>query len=163
MMRWQLVVMFLLFCAPAAAQTQAIDAASQRVLNMTRANGMAVAVIEDGQVRHVAAFGMRNAKGEKLQTDTVMYGASLTKAVFATAVMQLVDAGRLDLDRPLAAYLEKPLPDYAPYAALKNDPRWQQITARHALTHSTGFANFAFLEPERKLRIHFDPGTRYAY
>jgi CubicO group peptidase (beta-lactamase class C family) len=32
-----------------------------------------------------------------------------------------------------------------------------------ALTHSTGFANFAFLEPDGKLRIHFDPGTRFAY
>jgi CubicO group peptidase (beta-lactamase class C family) len=32
-----------------------------------------------------------------------------------------------------------------------------------ALTHSTGFANFAFLEPDHKLRIHFDPGTRFAY
>jgi CubicO group peptidase (beta-lactamase class C family) len=31
------------------------------------------------------------------------------------------------------------------------------------LTHSTGFPNFAFLEPDRKLHIHFDPGTRYAY
>lgn len=164
MMRWQFVVMFLLACAPATAQTSAvIDAATQRVLNVTRANGLAVAMIEDGQVHHVAAFGSRNAQGEKLQTDTVMYGASLTKAVFAYAVMQLVDARRLDLDRPLAAYLEKPLTDYTPYAALKDDPRWRKITARHALTHSTGFANFAFLEPGRKVRIHFDPGTRYAY
>ena len=31
------------------------------------------------------------------------------------------------------------------------------------LTHSTGFANFAFLEPEKKLRIHFNHGTRFSY
>lgn len=31
------------------------------------------------------------------------------------------------------------------------------------LTHSSGFANFAFLEPDRKLRLHFAPGSRYAY
>src|SRR3982750_1064663 len=31
------------------------------------------------------------------------------------------------------------------------------------LTHSTGFANFAFLEPDQKLRIHFEPGSRFAY
>ncbi len=32
-----------------------------------------------------------------------------------------------------------------------------------ALTHSTGFHNFWFIEPDRKLRIHFDPGSRYSY
>lgn len=31
------------------------------------------------------------------------------------------------------------------------------------LTHSTGFANFAYLEPDEKLRIHFEPDSRYAY
>ena len=37
------------------------------------------------------------------------------------------------------------------------------ITPRIALTHSTGFANFSFLEPDKKLHIHFQPGTRYSY
>jgi hypothetical protein len=32
-----------------------------------------------------------------------------------------------------------------------------------ALTHSTGFHNFWFIEPDQKLRIHFDPGSRYSY
>lgn len=164
---WHSFVMALLLVgAPTAAQVPAadvVDAAARRVMAETRANGLAVAVIDAGQVRHVAAFGVRNAQGDRLETDTVMYGASLTKAVFAYVVMQLVDAGRLDLDRPLAAYLPRPLPDYAPYAALGDDPRWKAITARHALTHSTGFANFSFLEPDRRVHIHFDPGTRYAY
>lgn len=140
-----------------------IDAAARQVLSDSRAHGLAVAVIDQGQVRHVAAFGTRNARGDRLETDTVMYGASLTKAVFAYVVMQLVDQGRLDLDAPLASYLDKPLPEYAAYASLARDSRWRQITARHALTHATGLANFAFLEPDRQLHIHFVPGTRYAY
>ena len=41
------------------------------------------------------AYGIRNAKGDPLTTDTVMYGASLTKTVFAYTVMQLVDQGKL--------------------------------------------------------------------
>ncbi len=32
-----------------------------------------------------------------------------------------------------------------------------------ALTHSTGFSNFFFIEPEQKLRIHFEPGTHFSY
>ncbi|NJO12339.1 MAG: beta-lactamase family protein [Gammaproteobacteria bacterium] len=46
---------------------------------------------------------------------------------------------------------------------MRGDERWRRITPRMLLTHSAGFANFAFLEPDGKLRMHFDPGTRYAY
>ncbi|WP_422016385.1 serine hydrolase domain-containing protein [Roseateles sp.] len=154
--------------APLPSRT-AIDDEVARLMAATQARGIAVAVIEDGQVRHVRAYGQRNAAGEPLLQDTVMYGASLTKAVFAYTVMQLVEAGKLDLDRPLAAYLDKPLPDYpddrryGPWSGLAGDARWRQLTARMLLTHSSGFANFAFLEPDGRLRMHFDPGTRYAY
>ena len=154
---------------PAIPPVAAIDAEARRLMAATQARGMAVAVVNAGQVVHIAAYGQRNAAGEPLQTDTVMYGASLTKAVFGHFVMQLVDEGKLDLDRPLAAYLDRPLPDYpndpksGPWRHLANEPRWRQLTARMLLTHSSGFANFAFLEPDRRLRMHFDPGTRYAY
>jgi len=154
---------------PAFPTGAAIDAEARRLMAATQARGMAVAVVNAGQVVHIAAYGERNAAGEPLQTDTVMYGASLTKAVFGHFVMQLVDEGKLDLDRPLAAYLDRPLPDYpsdprsGPWSHLADEPRWRQLTARMLLTHSSGFANFAFLEPDRQLRMYFDPGTRYAY
>lgn len=140
-----------------------VDAAVRRIMAETHANGLALAIIDQGRVHYVQAYGIRNAQGEKLQTDTVLYGASLTKLVFAHAVMQLVDAGQLDLDAPFAGLLEKPLPEYPAYAGLAGDPRWQALIPRMALTHSTGFANFAFLEPDRKVRIHFQPGSRFAY
>jgi len=154
---------------PAIPPATAIAAEAARLMAATQAQGLALAVVNAGQVVHIAAYGRRNAAGEPLQTDTVMYGASLTKAVFGYFVMQLVDEGKLDLDRPLAAYLDRPLPDYSnlltPYSwrHLASDDRWRRLTARMLLTHSSGFANFAFLEPDRRLRMHFDPGTRYAY
>jgi len=158
---------------PAGPPVHPVDAIAARAMQATGARGLAIAIVEGGEVTHVGAYGERNAQGEPLTVDTVMYGASLTKAVFATTVMQLVDAGRLDLDRPIAALLPKPLPDYgddaavvrayANYAPLAGDPRWQHITPRMALSHSTGFANFFFLEEDRQARIHFEPGTRYAY
>lgn len=151
----------------------AIDAAVHKAMQTTGAQGLALAVIDDGKVRYVKAFGKRNANGERLRTDTVMYGASLTKTVFAYTVLRLVDRGALDLDKPIAAYLDKSLPDYdpesifpdkyGPYRDLKSDDRWRKITPRMALTHSTGFANFWWLEPDKKLRINFEPGSRYAY
>ena len=102
-----------------------------------------------------------------------MYGASLTKTVFAYTVMQLVDQGRLTLDTPLKDDLDRPLPSYGPdpvfpdkygpYKDLAGDPRWEKITPRMCLTHTTGFSNFWFIEPDGKLRIHFEPGTRFSY
>lgn len=154
---------------PALPGREAIATEVARLMTATHAQGLAVAVVDGGQVVHVGAYGRRNAAGEPLLPDTVMYGASLTKAAFAYSVMQLVDLGKLDLDRPLADYLAKPLPDYpdekkyGPWSQLAGDQRWRRLTARMLLTHSSGFANFPFLEPDGRLRMHFDPGTRYAY
>jgi CubicO group peptidase (beta-lactamase class C family) len=161
----------------AAAQSipegAAIDRAVGKVMAQTHANGLAVAVIDRGKVGYVHAYGIRNAKGDPLTTDTVMYGASLTKTVFAYTVMQLVDQGKLKLDAPIKDDLDKPLPSYGPdpvfpdksgpYKDLADDPRWEKITPGMCLTHSTGFSNFWFIEPDQKLHIHFDPGTRFSY
>jgi CubicO group peptidase (beta-lactamase class C family) len=167
------------FCLPFAVVAQtipsgaAIDAEVGKIMNHTRAQGMAVAVIDHGKVSYVQSYGIRNAKGHPLTTDTVMYGASLTKTVFAYTVMQLVDQGKINLDTPIEADLDKPLPSYAPdpvfpdkygpYKDLADDPRWEKITPRMCLTHTTGFSNFWFIEPDQKLHIHFEPGTHFSY
>jgi CubicO group peptidase (beta-lactamase class C family) len=151
----------------------AIDAEVSKLMTRTHANGMAIAIIDHGKVGYVHSYGIRNAKGDPLTTDTVMYGASLTKTVFAYTVMQLVDQGKIKLDTPIKDDLDNPLPTYGPdpvfpdkygpYKDLADDPRWERITPRMALTHSTGFSNFWFIEPDQKLHIHFDPGTHYSY
>jgi CubicO group peptidase (beta-lactamase class C family) len=172
-------LLFALFCPPLTVVAQtipsgaAIDTEVSNIMNRTHAKGMAVAVINHGAVGYVQAYGIRNAKGDPLAKDTVLYGASLTKTVFAYTVMQLVDRGTLNLDTPIKNDLDKPLPGYGPdpvfpdkygpYKDLAGDPRWERITPRMCLTHSTGFSNFWFVEPDRKLRIHFDPGTHFSY
>jgi CubicO group peptidase (beta-lactamase class C family) len=146
-----------------------VSALAEQAMRDTNARGLAVAVIDNGKVASVQAFGERNAKGEPLTTDTVMYGASITKAVFAYTVMQLVDEAKVDLDKPIADYLAKPLPQYGNLDAYGNwgdlagDERWRKLTPRILLTHSSGFANFSWDEPDQKLRIRFDPGSRYSY
>ena len=147
-----------------------LDTHIRQGMARTQTQGLAIAIVDEGKVTQVKTWGKRNAKGDPLQPETVMYGASLTKAVFAYTVMQLVDEGKLNLDTSIANYLPKPLPDYADearkYAAwqhLAGDERWRKLTPRILLTHSSGFSNFGFLEPDGKLRFHFDPGTRYAY
>ena len=174
-----LSALFATFFVPPAALAQtipdaaSIDAKVSKLMSSTHANGLAIAVIDHGKVGYLHAYGIRNAKGDPLTTDTVMYGASLTKTVFAYTVMQLVDQGKLNLDTPIKDDLDNPLPTYGPdpifpdkhgpYPDLATDPRWEKITPRMCLTHSTGFNNFWFIEPDQKLHIHFDPGTRYSY
>jgi CubicO group peptidase (beta-lactamase class C family) len=170
---------FAAFCISVGAVAQtipsgaAIDAEISKIMSQTNAKGIAVAVVDRGKVGYVHAYGIRNAKGDPLTTDTVMYGASLTKTVFAYTVMQLVDQGKLKLDTPIKDDLDNPLPSYGPdpvfpdkhgpYKDLADDSRWEKITPRMCLTHSTGFSNFWFIEPDQRLHIHFEPGTRYSY
>ena len=152
------------------APPPSLDSFVREGMSQTKTQGLAIAVIEDGQVTQVRSWGLRNAKGEALTPDTVMYGASLTKAVFAYVVMQLSEEGTLDLDTSIATYLPKPLPEYidnssknAAWQYLAGDERWRKLTPRILLTHSSGLPNFASQEPDGRLRLHFEPGTRYAY
>ena len=149
--------------ARAASDYRKLDADIDRLAALGKVPGVAVAVVEQGKVVHVVAKGVRNQKGDVLTPDTIMYAASITKAAFAYYVMMLVDEGKLDLDKPIATYLPKPLPEYKAYADLAGDPRWRAITPRMLMTHSAGFPNFRWLNPDEKLDIKFDPGTRYAY
>lgn len=152
-----------------ARSARAIDAEVAAAMAATGSKGFALATVENGKVAYVKAYGARNAKGDPLTTDTIMYVASITKVAFAYTVLQLVDQGKIGLDTPIDRYLAKPLPDYpdddryANYSALKGDERWRKLTPRILLSHRSGFANFGFLEPDQKLKFHFEPGARYGY
>jgi CubicO group peptidase (beta-lactamase class C family) len=151
---------------------EAVDAEVHRMMADTGAKGLALAVIDQGVVRQVSVYGARNAVGDPLQRDTIMYGASLTKMTFGYMVAQLAEEGLIDLDRSITDYLPQPLPayiapeiedDYARWSDLAGDDRWKRLTPRLLLNHASGFANFGFLEPDGKLRFHFDPGAQYGY
>lgn len=155
--------------AAADSLSSKLDVQVPRLMEETGTKGLAIAVIENGRVRHVRTWGSRNSNGDPLTTSTVMYGASLTKAVFAYTVMQLAEEGTINLDKSIGEYLPKPLPDYpeedkySSWPDLAGDERWRMLTPRILLNHGSGFANFGFLEPDKKLRFHFAPGARYAY
>lgn len=153
---------------PAIPDGSAIDAEAKQLMKRENVQGLSIAVIDAGKIEYVAAYGHRNvARDLPLTTSTIMYGASLTKTAFTYMLLQLVDEGRLDLDASIATLLPRPLPEYNgedyDYTDLASDKRWKLLTPRILLTHSSGFANFRWLEPDKKLRFHFTPGTRYAY
>lgn len=134
-------------------------------------HGLAISIFNHDEPVYKKTFGYKNATTkEPIRTDCNIYGASLSKAVFATFVMQLVEKGTLNLDKPLQSYLPKPIYDYTPtkkwhdnYLDLKEDTLYAKITARMCLDHTSGFPNWRWDEPDQKLRVKATPGSRYSY
>lgn len=144
--------------------TTEIESRVTKLMSAARVTGLSIAVINDSKIVYVKSFGFKNKeKNQPLTENTVMYGASFTKAVFAYLVMQLVEKGILDLDKPVYQYLEKPLPEYEKYKDLAGDERYKLITARMLLSHTAGFPNWRWINPDEKLDIKFTPGSKYSY
>jgi CubicO group peptidase (beta-lactamase class C family) len=140
------------------------DATVLRAMHQARVPGLGVVVLNHGSVTYANTFGDRDTADHKPFTpDTVITAASLTKPVFAVLVLQLVEQGTLDLDRPVVGYLTRPLPEYGRYQDLASDARYAQITLRMLLDHTSGLPNWRWLTDDRKLRIYFTPGSRFAY
>jgi CubicO group peptidase (beta-lactamase class C family) len=123
--------------------------------------GLSVAVILDGETVRAEGFGVRRAdaaEAGEVGPDTVFGAASLTKPVFAYAVMKLVDEGLIDLDRPLVEYLD--------YEDLAHDERARAITTRMVLSHTTGLPNWRprhWTDDPGPLATEFEPGERWQY
>ena len=155
---------WLVVCAGHLAQAHALESEAPRVIARLQSlipelmhegevPGLAIALVQDGEGVWSAGFGVKNAKTrERVDDDTVFEAASLGKPVFAYAVFKLVDAGKLDIDKPLCRYWPAGCDAGA-------DPRMSQVTARHVLSHTTGLPNWR----NGALEIHFTPGERFSY
>lgn len=111
--------------------------------------GLAVATLTDGTL-HTTYLGTWDTV--PITVETIWPVASLTKPVFSAGVLQLVQQGLLDLDRPLQAYLPQPY--------LNGVDFLDEITARHTLTHTSGLPNW---RDSQGLRTGFRPGSHFSY
>lgn len=153
--------------------TISVDSLQRKIEYLMKAanvSGVAISIFNENKPVLSKTFGLADVqKNIPLQYTSVMYAASFAKTVFAYIAMQLVQEKVLDLDKPLIEYLDKALPDYVingwkrGYQDLKNDDRHKKITARMCLNHTTGFPNWRWFEGDKKLKIKFEPGTRYSY
>lgn len=152
------------------------SALTGRIEALTRAanvHGLTVTIFNDAEKVYSRAFGLADKPaGRPLRTDTEMYGASLSKAVFSVLVMKLVEQGVLDLDKPLQEYAKDPLWQnrassesawHEDLSDLRAEPRYQRITARMSMSHTTGLPGWRWYEPDQKLHIHFEPGSQFSY
>ena len=151
-----------------------LDARITSLIKAAKVSGIAISILNTNQIVYWKSFGYANHDKEtSLQINHSFYGASLSKAVFGYLVAILASEGVIDLDKPLQQYLDFPLFElgnmWYGFQDLENDKRYEQITARMCLSHTTGFQNWRWIdrpgsaENDKKLKIFFDPGTQYFY
>jgi len=139
-----------------ATPIDSVDSFLQKKMDSLRIPGLSIAIINDGKVAYHKALGYANKEKKVPVTNkTIFEGASLSKSVFASFVMTFVEEEKLDLDKPLYQYL--------PYPDIEHDERYKKITARMVLSHRSGFPNWRENEPDKELKIKFEPDTDYEY
>jgi CubicO group peptidase (beta-lactamase class C family) len=144
------------------------DAFARKTLEAAHITGAQIAMLDRGRLVWSAAYGLRRREPAlPMDRETTTWAASITKGVFGTYVMQLVERGDLSLDVPVAKQLPKPLDSYDAYretgSAIVAEPGWPAVTPRMLLAHTSGLNNFASMEPDKKMHLHFAPGTKFQY
>ncbi|MBV8327748.1 serine hydrolase domain-containing protein [Chryseobacterium sp.] len=151
-------------------QPHQLDLVIKKLMDTAKVTGLSIAVFNHNKPVYIRSFGYADlSKQQKTDTATIYWSCSLSKTVFSYIVLKMRDKGMINLDTPLVKYLKKPLYDYTftkktrGYQDIKGDRRFEKITARMCLDHTTGFPNYRGFEPDGKLVIKYDPGTRYSY
>lgn len=137
----------------ASERFDAIAADLPAMMAVAGVPGVSVAILEGDDVTTRGIGVTRAGEAKAVTADTVVEAASLSKPVFAYLVLQLVSEGVIDLDRPLRDSLPLPNP---------SDARAKTITARHALSHSTGWRNWRNSSTQA-LTADFEPGSGFGY
>lgn len=136
-----------------------------KLMEKTRIQGLQIALIRNGKVVHKQSFGVKNgATGAPVTDETIFEAASLTKPLFAYAVMRMVDEGLIDLDKPILSYLPREQVEQGLGHPLEEDgfrlDWFEKITARHVLSHSAGTPHG---EGGTPYPLHFEPGSQWKY
>ncbi len=127
-----------------------------QLMDSANVPGLSIVLMRNNKVVYSQGYGLTKANSTQRVTPTTIFeAASLSKPVFAYAVLQLVEQGLLDLDKPLYEYL--PYPDAAA------DARYQNITARLVLSHQSGFPNWRKNRKSPQLAMAYSPGERFGY
>ena len=152
---------------PARSAAAGVDEYVRAQMERQHIPGLSLAVVKDGRVVYQNAYGLADLElNVPVTADTVFQIQSVTKPFTATAIMMLVEEGKVALDDPVSKYL-----DGTPES-------WKPVTVRHLLNHTSGIKDF-INEPTASLRLDvseqevlaataprpldFTPGERYAY
>ena len=132
-----LALMHRVFAKPASAKPitndtsyDAVDAYVEQQMRRLNIPGASLAIVEDDKITHLRGFGRARPGGEVPTPQTPFFIGSLTKSITALAVMQLVEAGKVELDAPVQCYL--------PWFRVADLQASAQMTVRHLLNQTSG-------------------------
>jgi CubicO group peptidase (beta-lactamase class C family) len=148
-----------------AARADHVDDYVRAQMQAFHLPGVSIAIVEDGKIVRIGAYGLADVnRGTAATAETVYKIGSVSKQFIATAIMLLVQDGRLDIDRPVSRYLEG-----TPAA-------WQAITVRHVLAHTAGLVRESpAFDPMKAtsdaeivnalytVPLRFPPGSKWEY
>ncbi len=158
----------LLFGQLPSAESQKIDAIANEALKDTAAPGVSIALVKDGKVAYVKAYGYARLDPATPARPEMHYCiGSVSKQFLAAAILLLAEDGKLHLDDPVGRYL----PDLT---------RANEVTIRELLSHTSGYQDYypldyvapfmlqpvsarEILDGWAKKPLDFEPGTRWQY
>ena len=165
----------LIFCASAAARADQVDSYIEAQMRHLHIPGISLAVVRDGRIVKAKGYGLADIEADSAAAPKTVYEiGSVGKQFTATAVMMLVEEGKISLDDKITKYFSE-APEY-----------WNRITVRHLLSHTSGIQNHVAVPgylkifktdiafettPAReeilkeffKLPKEFEPGETWAY
>lgn len=158
-------VVFLANFSFAQTTPDPVDQFIQSEMATRKIPGLALLVCREGKIVRAQGYGMANVELQvPVKPETVFQSGSVGKQFTATAVMMLVEEGKVGLDDPLTKYFKE-----AP-------PAWRQVTVRQLLSHTGGFgdypAKFNFRQDRTEaellkivegLPLQYAPGTKWSY
>ncbi|MFN1216125.1 serine hydrolase domain-containing protein [Chryseobacterium kwangjuense] len=130
------------------------DKAFEQWMKENKIPMVGLGIIKNGKTEKVKIYGALHGTSPAPE-NTLFNVASLTKPVTAIVALKLVSSGKWNLDEPLSNYWTDP--------DIVQDPRNKKLTTRLVLSHQTGFPNWRWMNPDKKLSFQFDPGTKYQY
>jgi len=147
------------------AQTDKIDDYVKAELERQKIPGLSIAVVRNGEITKAKGFGLANVELNVPATpETIYQSGSVGKQFTATAVMMLVEEGKIGLDDKISKYFAD-APD-----------RWSAITVRHLLTHTAGTTDYPkdfdfrrdytedeLLKKAAEIPLAFAPGEKWSY
>lgn len=159
------VASLLFSCFPARAQSDGVDDYVKGEMQKRQIPGLALLVVRDAKIVKARGYGFANVELQVPVTpETVFQSGSVGKQFTATAVMMLVEEGKISLADPLTRFF----PD-APAA-------WKNVTVRHLLSHTGGFGDYPqhfdyrhdrtenqMLKLVESQPLDFPPGSRWKY
>ncbi len=157
--RWATITFVALICALAIAPTSALQntnvdpTAFPQIDNYISSQmadlhipGISIAIVQGSRIVHLKSFGIADSSGRRLTPQTPMLIGSLTKSFTALTIMQLVEAGKIELDTPVQHYLPwffvlpPPETDYLDNDQIPDSEASSRITIRHLLNQTSGIS-----------------------